>query len=145
LGHEAERVAAALHLPAVARTIVNGDYEAGQSTSLRAGLTAAASESEAAVVLLGDQPSLEPQAIDKVIEAFGAGGRPIARAIWQGTPGHPVVFARSVWPELTELTGDRGARELLVGRGDVTEVEMGAPPVPDVDTWEGYERLKKTL
>jgi molybdenum cofactor cytidylyltransferase len=142
LGHEADRVAAALELPATARTAFNPDYAEGQSTSLRAGLAAAAPGSDACVVVLGDQPSLAPDSIRQVVQAFVDGDSSIVRAMWEGTPGHPVVFARSVWPELSGLTGDSGARDLLIRRSDVREVEMGSSPVVDVDTWSQYEELK---
>lgn len=145
LGHEAERIGAALDLPPAARTIVNPEYLSGQSTSLRAGLAAASPDSEAAVVLLGDQPGLEPAAIRKMVEFFRAGGPPIVRALWHGTPGHPVVFARSTWVDLAKLTGDRGARDLLGDRDDVEGLEMGGPAVLDVDTWNQYEQLKETF
>jgi molybdenum cofactor cytidylyltransferase len=142
LGHEADRVAAALELPATARTVVNPDYAEGQATSLGTGLAATDPGSDACVVVLGDQPSLSSGSIRKVVQAFIDGDSPIVRAMWEGTPGHPVVFARSVWPELARLTGDSGARDLLTRRSDVREVEMGSPAVADVDTWSQYEELK---
>jgi molybdenum cofactor cytidylyltransferase len=145
LGHEADRIAEALELPPTARTIVNHEYAAGQSTSLRAGLASAAPESEGCVVVLGDQPSLPPDSIRKVVESFRDGASPVVRAVWEGTPGHPVVFGRSVWATLSQLTGDQGARDLLIDRDDVLEIEMGSPAIVDVDTWSQYDELKESF
>jgi molybdenum cofactor cytidylyltransferase len=145
LGHEAERIEKVLRLPAEARTVFNGDYAEGQSTSLRTGLAAVAPESEACVVVLGDQPSLPAESIRKVLEGFKDEAAPIVRAMWEGKPGHPVVFERSEWDELAGITGDLGARDLLADRRDIHEVEMGRPAVADVDTWEQYERLKDSF
>src|SRR5918997_5983315 len=56
LGHEAERIRAAVVLPARGRVVVNRAHRSGQASSLRAGLDAVDAASEAAVVVLGDQP-----------------------------------------------------------------------------------------
>jgi molybdenum cofactor cytidylyltransferase len=142
LGHDSERVASALTLPSGARVVVNRDYEAGQSTSLRAGLDSVDPRAEAAAILLGDQPRLSPPAIGKVLDAFRTSEATIVRALWQGTPGHPVVLARSEWDFIKKLEGDRGARDFVAASARVEVVEMGEPPVDDVDTWEQYEKLR---
>jgi molybdenum cofactor cytidylyltransferase len=143
LGHESERIASALELPAGARVVVNDDYASGQSTSLRTGLTSLDSRAEAAAILLGDQPGLTSAAIRKVLDAFRESDAPIVRALWQGTPGHPVVLARSEWESVRGLEGDKGARDLVAASARADVIEMDEPPVADVDTWEQYERLRE--
>lgn len=142
LGHEAERVEAALEPRAGVRTVVNPDHAAGQSTSLRVGLEAAGPEASAAVVLLGDQPEVTRDAVRAVLEAYRDGGGPVVRATYSGRPGHPVLLDRSVWDEVTAVTGDRGARDAIRDNpGWVTDVELGGSPPEDVDTEEDYARL----
>jgi molybdenum cofactor cytidylyltransferase len=143
LGHEAERIASALELPPGARVAVNEDYEAGQSASLRTGLSSLDSRADAAAILLGDQPGLTSAAIRKVLDAFRESDAAIVRALWQGTPGHPVVLARTEWESVRKLEGDRGARDLIAGSERAELIEMDEPPVADVDTWEQYERLRE--
>ena len=142
LGYESERIASALTLPPGTRVVVNRDYEAGQSTSQRAGQGTEDPEAKAAAILLGDQPRLTPPAISKVLDAFRASEATIVRALWQGTPGHPVVLARSEWDSIKNLKGDTGARDLVATSARVEVVEMGEPPLEDVDTREQYERLR---
>ncbi|MEA2433906.1 MAG: molybdenum cofactor cytidylyltransferase [Actinomycetota bacterium] len=142
LGHESDRIAEALRLPSTARVVVNPDYMRGQSTSLLLGLRSLDPLSDAAVLLLGDQPRLPATAIDAVIDAFLKGGSPIVRAIWDGTPGHPVVVARAEWAGFEALTGDTGARDVLRDSPRVAKVAMEGPPVDDVDTWEQYEKVR---
>lgn len=142
LGHAAEEVEAVLSLPAVARTVVNRDYAAGQSTSLRAGLQAAHPDARAAVVLLGDQPGVSPQVIRALVDAYKRGGCTVVQAAYGGRPGHPLLLDRAVWPEVESVRGDTGARGLLARHPEwVVCVEVGGEPPPDVDTWEDYERL----
>lgn len=143
LGYQAERIAAALELPPNARIVVNDDYQSGLSSSLRAGLDAAGRCTTAAAILLGDQPRLPSRLIRRALDAFGAGSAPILRTVWQGTPGHPVIVDRSYWDLLRRSSGDRGARDFLSSLGHAESLEMGRPPVEDVDTWDEYTALKE--
>lgn len=143
LGHDADRIASALALPGNARIVINDHYERGQSSSLRTGIDALDPRSPAAVILLGDQPGLSPEAIRRAIDAFASASDPIVRTFWRGTPGHPVVVARSHWAALREIIGDRGARDLLSMASHVEIVEMDTPPVADVDTWDQYRQLRE--
>jgi molybdenum cofactor cytidylyltransferase len=142
LGHAAAEVAAAIALPPGARTVVSARHGEGQSASLADGLAALAPATVAALVLLGDQPTVSPGAIRAVAAAFRLDGPPIVRARYGGRPGHPVLLARRVWPELRADGGDRGARDLIARRPDwVLAVDLPGAPPPDLDTWEDYERL----
>jgi molybdenum cofactor cytidylyltransferase len=142
LGHAADEIAAALSLPAGAELVVNPCYEDGQSTSLRAGLSAAPEGSRAAIVLLGDQPEVRADAIRAVIDWFWVHASQVVRASYRGTPAHPVLLSRHAWAGIEALRGDVGARAVMathLGRVDLAEV--GGDPPEDVDTPEDYERL----
>jgi molybdenum cofactor cytidylyltransferase len=143
LGHRAEEVGAAIHLPPGARTCVNPEYARGQSTSLSAGLEAASPQSEAAVILLGDQPRMGADVVRAVVDAYRRTGGAVVRAWWGGRPGHPVLFDRGVWPHLQAVDGDRGARDLLKAHPEwEVRVDAGDVAPSDLDTWDDYERLK---
>jgi CTP:molybdopterin cytidylyltransferase MocA len=91
-----------------ARTIHCPDWERGPGASLRCGLTALAPVVEAAVVVLGDGPELDPEAIDRVIAAWRAGSGPVVAAAYGGTRLHPVLLERDAWQEIP----DEGAKTL---------------------------------
>lgn len=142
LGHEAERVSGALTLPPGTRVAVNRDYARGQSTSLRTGLDALSGESEAAVVLLGDQPSLTADMVRRTVMSFRRGHAPVVRARYDDVPGHPVVVARTEWDAWRSLSGDAGARLLLESHPEkVDEVDLGPVAVVDIDTESDYQEL----
>ena len=65
--------------------------------------------------------------------------------MYSGTPGNPVVFRRTVFPELLAITGDRGARDVIQQKRDaVLRVPFPDLSVPlDVDTDEDYARLQE--
>jgi CTP:molybdopterin cytidylyltransferase MocA len=142
LGHEAAAVGAALALPPLARVLVNPVHAQGQSTSLRAGLAALAPDASAAVVLLGDQPGVRPDAVRALVRAHRDDPRPVLRAAYAGRAGHPVLLGRAVWEEAAALRGDQGARALMARAPErVGLVEVGGRPPEDVDTPEDYARL----
>jgi molybdenum cofactor cytidylyltransferase len=111
LGSGAEEVLAELDLHG-ARAVVCSRWEEGQSASLAYGL-AELSDCEAVVVTLGDQPRVSPDAIRRVIAARGDGAAAV-RATYDGEPGHPVLLERVLFERMRDVTGDHGARNLLI-------------------------------
>src|SRR5438094_747513 len=75
------------------------DWERGPGASLRAGLATLARDVEAAVVALADGPDLDPRAVDRVIDDWRAHGGDVVAATYNGVRLHPVLVARSVWPD----------------------------------------------
>ncbi len=149
LGHRAGEIRAAIDPGPRGRVVECRDYQEGQGASLRAGVAAAAAskDCEAVAVLLGDQPSVTPALIDRMIEAAHRSGSPCARPLYSATdgrrvPGHPVVLARRLWPQIERLRGDRGARDILAEHPEwVCEVEVAGAPLLDVDVPADYEAL----
>ncbi len=126
-----------------ARPVINPDYAAGQSTSLKAGLAAVEDRADAAVFILGDQPLLPPAVVPALIERYRAGGGPIVIPSYGGTRGNPVLFDRVVFPLLHGLTGDQGARPILRARPNLVvevPIDAAAPPA-DIDTWDDYRAV----
>lgn len=143
LGHRADEIVAAVPATGRARVAINSDYAAGQSTSFRTGLRAASDRSQAAVILLGDQPGIRMEAVTAVIEAWRSGGAAAVQASYGGVPGHPVLFDRALWPELEQAEGDEGARGVLAAHPQWrTLVEVGGQPPRDIDTEDDYEAAR---
>jgi molybdenum cofactor cytidylyltransferase len=141
LGREAEEVREAL-LDLPIEFALNGAWEQGMSTSLRCGVAALPSAAEAAMVVLGDQPLPGSVVQDRLIEVFRATSAAIVAPEYQGTRGNPVLFGRSVFPELLRVSGDRGARGVIESdAGRVQIVRFPFPPPADIDTPEDLERL----
>ena len=137
LGHAADEILRTAEL-GEAEVVVCHEWARGQSASLRCGLAALAG-ADAVVVTLGDQPFITPQVIAGVLdqlESYDA-----VRAVYGGTPGHPVVLGPRVVAAAGELEGDQGARDLL-SRFRVKRWEAGhLASAADVDTQEELSRL----
>src|SRR5256714_6004514 len=109
-----------------ARTIHCAEWERGPGASLRCGLGALPSGTEAAVVVLADGPKLAPEAIDRVVAAWREGAGDVIAASHRGDRGHPVVLGRAVWPAIPD-EGARALEPVLVPCDD-----LGAPGDVDV-------------
>jgi len=72
----------------------------------------------------------------------GQGDAPLAVCRYEDGRGHPIAFARSVFPELAVLHGDKGVWRLLDQRaGEVVDVPIAGRIPRDVDTMEDYEAV----
>ena len=108
-----------------ARVVRCPDWELGPGASLRCGLAALTDGTQGAVVVLADGPDVDPEAIDRVVDAWRRGAGDVLAATYDGDRSHPVLLARGVWG----LIPDEGARAL-----SATLVECGDLASPgDVD------------
>ena len=121
------------------RWIRNPHPGRGLSHSLQLGFAALPADCEAAVILLGDQPTMPGERIAAVIA--GRGERPIVATHVGGRPAPPVLVERSHFGLIGEAAGDAGLRDLLAAHPEwVVAVEMPGH-VPDVDTLADLDRL----
>jgi nicotine blue oxidoreductase len=115
-----------------ARTVECEDWAAGPGASLRCGLRALGNDVEAAVVVLGDGPDLDPRAVDRIVESWRAEGGERVAASYGGTRLHPVLLARSAWVDVPD-SGLRSLQARLVACDDLT-------PPGDVDYADDLKR-----
>lgn len=146
LGAEAPRLRRDIK-PSQVRIIENASYQEGLSTSLKAGLQAVSPQAQAVVVLLGDQPLVSPEIIDALIDKYEKSGSLIVAPVYSGRRGNPVLFARSLIPELSRVTGDRGGREIIEKHPDqLATVDFESAIIgSDIDSWDDYEEVCRFL
>lgn len=114
------------------------EWATGMAASLRTGLAALDTGppyADAALLHLVDLPDVGPDVVRRVLTSSGAGSAALARATYDGRPGHPVLVGRDHWAGIAgTATGDRGARDYLA-RHATTAVECGDLATGrDVDT-----------
>jgi nicotine blue oxidoreductase len=119
--HEVDTSARVVHCPGWAR---------GPGASLRCGLAALGDECEAAVVVLGDGPRIDPRAIDRVVAAWREGAGDRVAATYGGVRLHPLLLARNAWNEVPDA-GLRALPAALVACDDLS-------PPGDVDFADQY-------
>jgi molybdenum cofactor cytidylyltransferase len=143
-GHEAQAVAqeaARLDVP-VAH---NADYARGEMlSSLQTGLRALPDHVSAALIVLGDQPRLQPQVVSALLSAYAEGKGTIIAPSFMRRRGHPLLVDRRYWPELLGLI-DGAPRDVINRHADAIHyVEVSTDSVlRDVDTPDDYEEERR--
>ena len=139
-GAESNAVEAAIaDLPV--RVVHAPDFADGMSASLRCGVAAARDSADAVMIALGDQPTMRPEAYQRVTERWRATGAAIVtpRYADSAAPAHPTLFAATVFEELSALRGDVGARAVVARSPErVAEALLEWPAPRDIDTPEDF-------
>jgi len=140
LGYRAEEITKTIATKPV-KIAINPNYREGMSTAITAGLNLVAGQSKAVMLALGDQPLVDSQTINRLIGQFYNHDKGIVIPTYQGKRGHPVIFAIKYKPELLELKGDIGAREIIKNHADDTlEVAVDSEGIiSDIDTRSDYQ------
>jgi molybdenum cofactor cytidylyltransferase len=122
LGFEAEVMRAELGGLAI-DVAVNPNWPDGMGSSLACGVRAALGvrpKTDALLVLVCDQPRLTMAHLHALLAHQTAGAAALTASAYAGKSGVPAVFAASFFPELMQLEGDRGARDLILRHGAQT-------------------------
>jgi CTP:molybdopterin cytidylyltransferase MocA len=106
-------------------TVVADDWAEGMGASLRAGLHGLGHlDAALGVVSLVVLPVVGPEVVHRLLD-LGCDPGLLARAAYDGGPGHPVLLGRDHWPLIIEqVSGDSGARDYLAAHS-VFLVECG--------------------
>lgn len=124
-----------------AKVVENPVFGEGCASSYRAGIGALDPRSDAIIILLGDQPGVDPETINRVAGEWRSGDGQIALASYQGRKGHPMLFARPLFDKLVELRGDKAAWKLVDANPDLVRVIPFDLPFPeDINTVEDFQR-----
>ncbi len=148
VGFRGEETGNALRAAGVAsmRVVTNSSPEEGIGASIRTGICAIGDDADGVVIALADMPDIGASDIDRLIDAFDpASGGGICRFVGpDGEPGHPVLFGKRYFEALGSLSGDRGAREVVLEhRRDLTDFELPASRLVDLDTESDWERWRQ--
>ncbi|MER0237869.1 molybdopterin-binding/glycosyltransferase family 2 protein [Fulvimarina sp. MAC8] len=145
LGHQADEVRAALQGLAV-EFVTNASFADGISTSLRAGF-AAARDAAGVLVLLADQPLLEPSDLDRLASEFKQlNGRSIVAAADGAKRRNPVILPVRCREAVEQLIGDRGAAPIIEAMAEAPVlIDIGDAASLDTDTPERFREAKNRM
>ena len=141
VGHEGAAVRALL-APRAVHVVHNPDFALGLSTSLCCGVAALPDDAQAVLVMLGDMPRISAAHIDRLLDAWDPSRPAIIVPQRGGRRGNPVLWPRALFAAMQTVSGDRGARDLLVQYADqVQRVEIDDDAIfIDVDTPDDLAR-----
>ena len=126
---------------------VNPHYQKGQSSSLRTGLLTVKDDFAAVIFLLADQPMLNSETINTLVEEFWSTDKDICVPTYKGRRKTPAVFGRRYFRQLMNIQGDMGARRFIDANPDqVQTVEIQDPlRFFDIDTQKDFAQLKNLI
>jgi CTP:molybdopterin cytidylyltransferase MocA len=144
IGRAGDDALAAEVLRCDARFVENPDADRGQLSSLLAGLNAADHPGVNGVIVMPvDIPLVRAETIARLKRAFVSSGAPIARTIFKGRHGHPVIFGRRVFDDLRHADPAVGAKAVMRAQGSaIVDVDVDDESIlRDVDTPDDYRRM----
>jgi molybdenum cofactor cytidylyltransferase len=144
LGHERDKARREIEdLPC--QWALNPLYEQGINSSLKSGVKAVPPEARAAMVLLADMPFVSPEMIAAMIARYRASAAPLVISDYEGVNAPPMLYDRSLFPELLAMTGEGCGRQVVKShRGEAEVVSWPAAALADLDVPDDYDRLKAT-
>ena len=120
--------------------VENPDPGPGPISSLQAGLRALPKDAVGSFFTPADHPLFLPGTVGALLAAFLDESAPIVAPTYRGRRGHPVIFHRTLFPELLEEDLPDGARSVvqryLCGRMEVPVEDPGI--LADIDTPADY-------
>lgn len=123
----------------------NPDFRSGMLSSVHAGFMALPEYTQAALVVLGDQPSISASVIDELIDAYKRTRKGIVLPVYKSERGHPVLIDMKYRSEVENLSPDIGLRGTVYNHPeDILEVEVKNQSIlKDIDYIEDYKKELK--
>lgn len=122
----------------------NADWEEGMASSIRTGLQAMQKrypETEQYIFTVCDQPHISASVFLELIRKKEMSGKGIIASSYSGTLGTPVLFSSMYAGRLSGLSGQEGARKLILRYLEDTEAVIFEKGSVDIDTMEEYKKL----
>jgi molybdenum cofactor cytidylyltransferase len=143
LGSRAGEITSKITISPKTEIVVNHDFKEGMSSSVKCGVKNAPAETEAFMLLLGDQPFIGPAIIDRVLDEYRKNKRGIVIPVYDKKRGHPVIFDAKYKQELLVIA-DQGAKSVVNNHlQDLQEVCLDAPEIlTDIDTPQDYQKAR---
>ena len=124
----------------------NTKWQQGISSSMRRGLTALLNiqpDIEYVVFMVCDQPFITADLLKNIIAAGIEGDKGIVACAYDDCLGTPTLFSKKYFADLVALSGDTGAKNVIMDyRQDVCVIDFPMGKI-DIDTRDDYSRLLK--
>jgi molybdenum cofactor cytidylyltransferase len=124
--------------------VYNPHWSTGMGSSIATGvnhLQHLAKNSQAVLILVGDQPLLNSAHLLALQERKKQGNSPMVVSRYAATSGVPALFDQSLFGELIELHGAQGAKPLIqkyLDQASVVDFEEGVLDIDTPEEWAAF-------
>ena len=126
--------------------VYNENWSNGMGSSIVAGLQhllSLSKEYDGVLVMLSDQPLIDTEYLNKIIDTWGKTSATITATGYENGLGVPALFDKCHFPELLKLTKDYGARH-IINDSNIKIINPQGKEM-DIDTWQDYQVLVKRI
>ncbi|NER11859.1 NTP transferase domain-containing protein [Leptobacterium flavescens] len=145
LGANADLIEAGIRADSV-RILKNEQWETGLGSSIACCvdyLKQSSSDTDGLLIMLADQPLINPGHLNTLIGKFNKGKRQIIATSYREKAGVPALFDREYFEELSALGNDYGARDIIRKHSKDLLTVRADSLITDIDTKENYDELYK--
>lgn len=125
-------------------TVFNADWQEGMGASIRVGVEKLAEKSDLILILLSDQPFVSKALLQNMLQIRADTLNPIISCLYNDSLGVPMLFDKSVFPDLLKLRGEKGAKSILwLYEGQISSIDF-PEGIIDIDTIDDVKKLRET-
>lgn len=123
--------------------IINENWSAGLSSSMKVGLSAMIENHavDQILIMLSDQPFVNKELLDLIINKQLESRKGIVACRYGDTLGVPVLYTKKFFEELMQLKEKEGAKKVIFNHLDDCEIVDFDQGKIDIDTQEDYDDL----
>jgi molybdenum cofactor cytidylyltransferase len=124
------------------RFVENTDHASPMSASLHVALRSLGGDVGAVVVMLGDMIRVSTDMLRMLVRTARDGDAPLVVSRYGDVSAPPLLFRRSLWPELLTYTGE-GCGKAVVNahRHEAEWLDWPVDALRDIDTPDDYDEL----
>ncbi len=123
--------------------VKNDDWQSGMASTIHSGIQGLRTNTDAAILMVCDQPFVTSDLLNDLIKEHEKTGRPIIASQYGETIGTPAFFHKQFFSELMKLQGDAGAKKIMMQNSDLLATIHFPKGSIDIDTIDDYEALRK--
>ena len=124
--------------------VFNPKWKTGMASSLKMAIHALPRSADGALIMTCDQLELDSLDLQRLVDEWDKDPKHCVAASYADTLGVPVIFPRSQFAGIDDLSGDHGAKRLINGNGKLSTIDLPHAAF-DLDTPEDLDRLQERL
>lgn len=145
LGSNADTILKEIETSAI-HVVKNDNWQSGMASTIRCGIQESQmldAAIEAAILMVCDQPFVTRDLLSSLIKKQEETDKPIIASQYGDTIGTPALFSKQFFAQLMDLSGDTGAKKIMMQHSDLVDTVSFPQGGIDIDTIDDYEALGK--